>query len=1078
MKAHVESVLAALILLCGCLNPAALLAQYGTGVVLGTITDTTGAVAPGVTITVKDNATNETRTFQSDPAGNFRFPALPSGTYTLTATSQGFRTATVPDVVLRVNTQVRVDIVMQLGQVTETVEVSATTPQLQTDTAALGSVIDNRTMLELPLNARNFFDLVALTPGALKTAGGSSVMDERSVEIGGIRNTSTNAMLDGVDFSVGNINNPAIVLSLDAIDEFKVQVNFMDASYGHGAAGIDMATKRGANAFHGVVYDFVRNRAFQSGQYFRPATGAPRFSYNQFGASAGGPIRKDKTFYFGNYEGRRRRQGIILQGLVPTAEMQKGDFAGVGTAVRDPFNNNQPFPNNRIPETRWDPVTKQLIQYFPMPNFVNVRPGVNYLVTPSDIERRDQFTARVDHAISQKGTLFGRYSFADDDLGHAAYRIGKGDIRPDRTQNLSVGYTHMVSSTFVSETRLGFTKAWLARISDGDRFSTNYVAELGIKNLRPNPGEYALPSISLTGYNPGASAAQGGFGGYNTTAVQNNIYYRIAEAITYIRGQHTLKFGGDVSRLMIGYDQGSNQSGGFSFSNNFTGNSFANFLLGLAQSASAGLGSIIPELGGVAKYSIGTQVQWYVQDDFKVTNRLTLNLGLRYEYFQQWRGRLADFDLGTGRQLLAGSADYYVPGLGFFRGTGAPLLPERPIRDDRNNFAPRVGIAYRLGSKTTVRSGAGIFYALESGHNTLNSATNAPPFYMSANLTSSATTPELFVFQLFPRADETTTGVTVNNDLNKRTGYLYNYNFNIQHQIRPGLLVETGYVGNTGHKQYGSILLNQPRLPRNPASPEPFTQRMPYPDLAVGFSQRANYQWTNYNAGFVRVEQRPASGLLFSAAYTFSKLMDNGAAGQNMYDRRPERGLASNDVPHNFIFNYVWELPVGRGKWFGIQNRVVDAVIGGWQLSGITNFRSGMPMTIGTSGDLARVGTGSQRADATGVRPRRLDPRTNELRGFDTTAYGVPAIGTFGNLARNTQPGFGLNNWDVGINKNFEIRYLGEASRLQVRAEWFNFFNHTQFRGIGTTVNVPSSFGIVNSAHDPRILQVAAKLYW
>jgi hypothetical protein len=205
---------------------------------------------------------------------------------------------------------------------------------------------------------------------------------------------------------------------------------------------------------------------------------------------------------------------------------------------------------------------------------------------------------------------------------------------------------------------------------------------------------------------------------------------------------------------------------------------------------------------------------------------------------------------------------------------------------------------------------------------------------------------------------------------------------------------------------------------------------------------------------------------------------DNGAGGQNMYDRRPERGLASNDVPHNFIFNYVWELPVGRGKRFDIQNSALDAVIGGWQLSGITNFRSGMPMTIGTSGDLARVGTGSQRADATGVKPRKLDPRTNQLVGFDRAAYSAPAIGTFGNLARNTQPGFGLNNWDVGVNKNFQIRYLGEASRLQIRAEWFNFFNHTQFRGIGTTVNVPSSFAIVNSAYDPRILQVAAKLYW
>ena len=281
-------------LFCFLLLPAVLLSQYGTGTILGTITDPTGAVVPGTSVTAKNHATNETRAFTTDASGNYQFHALLSGTYTISATAPSFKTATVPDVVLRVNTQARVDIVMQLGVVSETVQVGATTPQLQTNTAVLGTVVDRRTMLELPLNARNFFDLAAFTPGALKTAGTSSVMDERSIEIGGIRNTATNAMLDGVDFSVANINNPAIALSLDAIDEFKVQMNFMDASYGHGAAGIDMVTRRGGNDFHGVAYDFVRNRALQAGQFFRPPAGAPRFSYNQFGASAGGAIRKDK----------------------------------------------------------------------------------------------------------------------------------------------------------------------------------------------------------------------------------------------------------------------------------------------------------------------------------------------------------------------------------------------------------------------------------------------------------------------------------------------------------------------------------------------------------------------------------------------------------------------------------------------------------------------------------------------------------------------------------------------------------------------------------------------------------------
>ena len=331
------------LVLAGLLSTAALLlAQFGAGTILGTVTDPTGAVVPNATVTARNNATNETRTFTTDAEGTYRFNALQNGAYAITVTAPSFKAASLSNVVLTVNTQVRADITMQLGSINEKVEVGDTTPQLQTNTAVLGTVIDNRTMLELPLNARNFFDLAALTPGSLRTSGTSSVMDERSIEIGGVRNTSTGASLDGVDFTVLNQNNPGIALSLDALAEFKVVANFMDASYGHGAAGIDMVTKRGSNSFHGVAYDFIRNRAFQAGQFFRPATGAPRFTYNQFGFNAGGRIRKDKTFYFGNYEARRRRTGVILQGLVPTQQMLSGDFSQSGKVVRDPINGNTP----------------------------------------------------------------------------------------------------------------------------------------------------------------------------------------------------------------------------------------------------------------------------------------------------------------------------------------------------------------------------------------------------------------------------------------------------------------------------------------------------------------------------------------------------------------------------------------------------------------------------------------------------------------------------------------------------------------------------------------------------------------
>jgi hypothetical protein len=782
-------------------------------------------------------------------------------------------------------------------------------------------------------------------------------------------------------------------------------------------------------------------------------------------------------FYFGNYEARRRRTGVILQGLVPTTDMLAGNFAGSGKTMKDPLNGSVPFPNNVIPKDRFDPIAQKLIQYFPAPNLAG-RPGVNFLITPSDWERRDQFTARADYRVSEKGSLFGRISYANDDLANTAYIKGLGLIRPDRTKHASLGYTHVITPNLISDTRLGFFMAYLARQSDGDRFSKNYSAELGLKNLAAGPGDYTLPNIGLSGYAPGYPTGTSGFVGYGLRIIQDNIYYRGSEAITWMHNAHTIKVGVEFSHLFVGYDRGSSQNGSISFSGNYAGDATGDFLLGLPAGATGGLGSI-GNYGGVAKYVLGDQLYWYVQDDWRISDKLTLNIGMRWEYQTPYRGRLANFDLNTNRQYVAGKNDYFEPGVGLFQGVGSVVVPNPTIRPDKNNYGPRLGLAYRLSSKTTLRSGAGIFYAYSGGGQVLTSQMGQPPYFVYASLSSSSTKPELKLSELFPGPEKSTTGVSSNQDLNQRTGYLYNYNLNIQHQIRPGLLVESGYMGNTAQKQYGYVMMNQPRLPTDPNNPEPWQQRIPYPKTLVpGFQMNTNYQWSNYNAGYVRMEQRPWHDLSYTFAYTWSKIMDSGAAGMNMYNRRPEREPANNNVPHNFILSYVWQLPIGRGKAVNLQNWLANGIAGGWEVSGITNFRSGMYMTIGVANDLANVNVGEQRANATSVKPQRLDPRTNGLLGFVTAAYATPSRGVFGNLGRNTQQGFGVNNFDVGVNKSFPIHPMGEQARLQIRAEWFNFFNHTQFGGISTTVNVPSNFGIVNSARDPRILQVAAKLYW
>jgi hypothetical protein len=304
---------------------------------------------------------------------------------------------------------------------------------------------------------------------------------------------------------------------------------------------------------------------------------------------------------------------------------------------------------------------------------------------------------------------------------------------------------------------------------------------------------------------------------------------------------------------------------------------------------------------------------------------------------------------------------------------------------------------------------------------------------------------------------------------------MYSYNLNIQRQVTGTMLLEVGYMGNTGHKQVGSVWLNQPRLPA--FAGEPRAARLPYPNAVPTFSQTANTEWSNYNSGFVRLEQRVCRGLSVMSAYTYSKMLDVTGPGQSMYNRAIERALASNDVRHNFITGFVDDLPVGRGRFVNLTNPAANFILGGWQLNGIVNFRSGLPYSISTAGDLADVGTGGQRANVTGSAPVKLDPRVSGLRGLDPAAYSLPARGTFGTAGRNTQPGFGVNQWDVSLAKNFPIALLGEAGRLQLRFEWFNLFNHTQFANPNATLNTPT-FGLVTGAADPRILQIAGRLQW
>lgn len=1023
--------------------------------------------------------TNLERATKTDSEGFYSFSALRPGAYEVLVEHPGFQTARAPVQALRVGDRLRVDVVLSPGEVTQEVTVVAGAPLLETETSSRGQVVTLTQIRELPLNKRDYTQLVLLTPGTIvdprKRIGGA-------INVNGNRSLQNNYLLDGIDnnsnaTSYRGERVDVIRPSVDAVAEFKVQTNSYSAEYGRSAGGVvNVTIKSGSNRLNGTLWEFFRNDVLDAKGWTPTVDGRkPKLRFNLFGANLGGPILKDRTFFFVNYEGERERQGVTHTRTVPTRELQSGNFNNVpiSGALRilpvDPTD-GAPFPGNQIPRSRFDPVSVRILSdpNFPAPSNIAALPipGL-YLNTVTNSNRTDKFDLRGDHYFGNQLQLFARYSYSDVEIFRPAPIPGFVEAsNNDGFETTSTKAHHAVvapswtlSPRTLSEFRLGFTRL-NAAVWPPNFGSPGPTELLGIPNMPNNPQiNGGWPKLLFDGMDAL---------GRHTSTPQFQIpnVYLFNNVWSLSRGRHSLRAGFDKQDIQTAILDVSALIGWFRFRQNvFSNNPWGDFLLGLPTQHSQTSYSVI--------YNRKDLTFFFLQNDLRVSSRLTLNLGVRYEYGRpivEKFNRLANFNPATGERTFA------RPGSTFDRAL---------VQPDRNNFSPRVGFAYTLLPRTILRSGYGTFYNFTNRQGREGLLGMNAPFVIDLAITQSRETPasSLITLRGGPPANFLATAqprdqVLRGNDPTLSDGLVHQWNLTLQRELFGGLLVEAGYVGNRGLHLTRFYNANQARTMGPPA----LALRRPFPafnDIQYMDSGGS----TAFHSLQTRIEKRWSDGLSFLHSFTWGRVMtnapnwgDGGAATQDAYNFANEWGPDVMNTKFNSVANWVYELPFGKGRRFALsQSRWVDALVGGWQLAGIWTWRTGLSLTPTSAecGPNCQLATSerTQRADTTGQRIP-LDSPTN-LRWFNTAAF-RPAATSWGTASRGMIRGPGLNNWDFTFAKSFS---LTERMSLQFRTELFNAFNQVNLDQPNTNAS-SGTFGVITSALPGRSIQLGLKLYY
>ena len=1063
-----------LIIVACCVSVA--FAQQPFGTIVGTVTDPAGATVPGVRITVTNIETQVSQTSVTTTSGDYSLSYIANGVYTVKAEHAGFRAAVIPQVLVQAAQIVRVDIPLELGEIKEVTEVRATAITLRTDTATVATTIDSKLVNDLPLNGRTFAQLATLVPGVAPQGSINIGTDRKRGSIGtsfaitanGFSDVQNSFIYDGVPAMDLDSYNFTFSPSIDAISEFQVQTNSYSSAYG-GAPGahVDVITKSGTNAFHGTLWEFNRNDALAARNYFS-ATKA-RLNRNQFGANLGGPIRKNKAFFFFNWESGRQIEGTAGQLLsVPPLDFRSGDFSSLvasGIIIKDPTT-GQPFLNNKIPSNRIDPNAKTFLSFTPGPNQGSNALGANNFLTHSVSTEttEDQYVARVDYNFSAGDTLSARYIYDQLTTPNEAPIFGNDEnINTARGQNVAVSWTHTFSPTFVSN----FLAGW-NRFFEHQVFGTTNKPEYDIAC-----GRMHLPMVACDPFNYGPPNIQAGYSAFrvrdNGPRDRMNQRWSVDVKNSVQLGRHLLDFGGSAYRVNWTFHEAVFPRGIYRFDGAQTApagtpptaaHQFADFLLGLAR------GLILsPTPFNIYDNSWNTDV--YFEDNWRVAEHLTVNLGLRWDLFMrpiEKRGNVANFFMNNNGGLIA---------------SGKFFIDDRPagwskalVLNDYRNFGPRVGVAWTPRSSTVLRAGFGLYYSPEISNSYTLMGLNAP-FNQFVNVVASASDPIEYgnpadVEPLFTGAGALGAfGVAPQ----LRDSRAFQWNVTIEQSLPAKLFLNVGYVGTHGNRLTNFWDANRAIHPSPPGTPIV----RPNPGFG-GIFMAGSIGSSDYHSLQVQLLRRVGNGLNLMAAYTFAKALgdtDGGNFGgtyqanviQDIFDLDAARSIQSFDIRHRMSTSLQYDLPFFAGE-AGLAHQLV----GGWQVNAIITAQTGIGNGVFYGNDTTNTGVGSW-PDMI-ANPVLSRSQRSAQRWFNATAFVAPPSGRFGNSPRLSFHNPGLNNVDFMVAKKL---FLWERINAVFRAEFFNLFNHTNFRDVDNTLTSPG-FGTITSASDPRIIQLGLKL--
>jgi hypothetical protein len=1053
-----------------------------SGGIVGTVTDSSAAVVAGATVVVENAQTGGTRSAQTDAEGRYAVNLLQIGRYSVRIELQGFKPYRRSGLDLAAGDRLRVDARLEVGGSTEQVDVITTAGGLQTDTATVGSLVTSTAVQDLPLTGRNYVELLQVTPGANPSVGnalssGARPDDRRqtsSVSVNGQTELVNNNLIDGIDNNERSIGTIGVRPSIDAIAEIKVQTSLYTAEVGRTAgAVVNILTKSGTNDFHGSAFEFYRNDAFGAKNFF--ATGdKPADSLNQFGGSLGGPIVKDKTFFFADYEGLRITQGRPTGFItVPTAKMKQGDFSELlarsnPTVIYDP-RTGRPFPGNVIPQDRINPIARNYMGLYPDPNVPGAGTSANYSTTNDYTQDTNTFDVRLDHRVGDSDNLYLRYSYNDANV-HTPGTLPKvGDIDPGgaifaffgdsktKVQGVHLNYLHMVSSNTLVEAKVGYMHFNVD--SNPLSLGTNASEAFGLSNINTEEKFSGLSLATPANY-PGI-----GSDAFLPIILANNTWQGTV-SVSHNRGAHDFKFGVGVIERKYKVDQSAFPLGWYNFTQSQTasptgtgGDGLASELLGLPNFANFG------RTLGVLEYK-SWEPSIYIQDDWRANRWLTVNLGVRYDVFTpstESQNRMGNFDITTGQILYAGQN-------GVSNSAG--------VKTDWSDIAPRVGFAATIRPSLVLRGGYGISYVpmnYASGHLMKNIPFTASLFAFAPG--SWISPPDLAPVNPATYAGDWGGGAV---DTNFKADRLHQFNLVLEKDFS-GTILSLGYVGSRGQRLLTEIT-DVNVAPPSPSAANVNPRRPGYalnPSIGAVGNYYTNRGSSNYNAFQARITRRMRAGLTASASYAYAKALNdtrNIDSGPSVaYSFLPNQmrqydwGASDTDMRHSAVATINYQLPFGKSA-----TGASKALLAGWQVNVLAFWRSGLPFTISAGRQVSHVSNNGNNADRASVVPGQsltVDNPTLQ-RWFNTAAFVTPAQGTLGDAGRNTMEGPAQRRLDLSIFKDFDF---GGSRRLQLRAECFNLTNTPSFGAPNNNLSSPTFGQITSGATNPRQIQFAAK---